>query len=101
MWKGKKDLGNQGGVIIEQGVNGWAIMGAGGLIGLALVIIGLALFNLSTWAGIALIIYASGQALATTCYGVARIVEARGRARRWEIGPVAKEDMRALGWGDE
>ncbi len=74
------------------------IIGAGGLIGLALCIIGLALFNLATWAGWALIVYAGGQAVATTCYGVARIIEARGRARAM-IGPAAREDIKAL-WGE-
>ena len=97
MWK-KKTFGNQGGVIIEQGPNGWAIIGFGGLIGLALCIIGLALFSLVTWAGWALIIYSGGQSLACICYGVARIVEARGRAQ-YMIGAAARADMKALGWG--
>ena len=90
----------QGGFMIQQdGPNGWAVIGAGGLIGLALVIIGLALFNLATWAGWALMIYAGGQSVACVCVGVARIVEARGRARRWEIGPAAAADIKAL-WGE-
>lgn len=44
-------MGNEGFIIEQKGPSGWYVIGAGGLIGLALVIIGLALFNLATWAG--------------------------------------------------
>lgn len=110
MWKRKDDLVGQSGVIIERsdGISGWAIVGAGGLVGVALVIIALALFSISQYAGVAVIVAASGQFMLATCTGVARIVEARGRARamieetRWRAlaGPVARADAEAL-WGDE
>ena len=71
---------SSGGVIIEQkGPNGWTIIGAGGLIGVALVIIALAVMQLATWAGIALIILASGQTIFNTCRGVALLIEAKGK----------------------
>lgn len=102
-------MSGQGIVIEQKGPTGWAVIGAGGLIGLALVIIALALFNLSTWAGWALIIYASGQSVACVCVGVSRIVEARGvalgRARgrvlppRQPLPAAALEDIKAL-WGE-
>lgn len=97
MRKRKEDLRGQGGVIIEQkGPNGWAIIGAGGLFGVALVIVALALWNLTAWAGPALIVLASGQAMMLTLTGVARIVEARGRAHAWQIGAAAREDIKRL-----
>ena len=89
-------MSREGFVIQQDGPNGWAVIGAGGLVGVALVIIALALWNLTAWAGPALIVLAAGQALLATLTGVARIVEARGRARRWEIGPEAREDIKAL-----
>lgn len=110
-----------GGFMIEQrgpeGPNGWTVIGVGGLIGIALVIVALALFQMALWAGWALIIVAIGQAAFLTQRGAALIIEARGRARaleqeartRWLAtmrqrslpapGRRAREDMATL-WPD-
>lgn len=91
-------MDDRGGIVVEQkGPNGWSIVGAGAFVGIALVIIALAIFSISQYVGWAVIIAAAGQFVLATCTGAARIIEARGRARAM-IGPRAAEDMRAL-WG--
>jgi hypothetical protein len=105
---------SSGGVIVEQkGPNGWTIIGAGGLIGVALVIIALAIMQLATWAGIALIILACGQTAFNVCRGISLLIEAQGkrdRARteglvnlrlaggrdRARLGPRTREDIEEL-----
>jgi hypothetical protein len=85
------------GVIIEQkGPNGWSIVGAGAFVGIALVIIALAIFSISQYVGFAVIIAAAGQFALAVCTGAARIIEARGRARAMIPGPRTRADMKEL-----
>lgn len=99
----KTDRGSLGqGMVIEQkGPNGWAIVGAGAFVGIALVIIALAFFSISQYIGVAVIIAAAGQFVLASCAGVAQIIEARGCARALNrIGPAARADIEAL-WGED
>jgi len=94
----KQKQWDQQGLVIEQsGPTGWSIVGAGAFVGIALVIIALAVWSISQYVGVAVIIAASGQFVLASATGAARIIEARGRARAM-IGPRTREDLRAL-WG--
>jgi hypothetical protein len=90
---------DRGVVFKAEGPNGWSIVGAGAFIGIALVIIALALFSISQYVGVAVIVAAAGQFVLASCTGAARIIEARGRARAM-IGPNTREDIKAL-WGED
>jgi len=71
-----------GGFIIEQkGPDGWVIMGTGFLFGTALLIIALAIFNISVYLGWAAVILAVGSSTTCLCFGVGRVIEARGSAK--------------------
>jgi len=92
-------MDNRGVVFEAKGPNGWAIVGAGAFVGIALCIIALALFSISQYVGLAVIIAAAGQFVLATCTGAARIIEARGRSRAM-MGPNTRADIRALWGGD-
>jgi len=76
-------VSNRGeGFIIEQkGPDGWVIVGTGFLFGTALIIIALAIFNISVYLGWSAVILAIGSSTTCLCFGTARIIEARGSAR--------------------
>jgi hypothetical protein len=88
----------QGGITFEHkenGPNGWSVILTGGLVGVGLVIIALAIFSLAASLGAALVslaqyvgfgtlLVAGGQFAVQTCRGIAMIVEAKGRARALE-----------------
>ena len=85
-----------GGFTIEQGgPNGWTVIMYSGLVGLALVVLAMALFALANWIGAALaslaqyvgvgtLMLSGGQFVFMTCRGAALIVDARGRAKALE-----------------
>jgi hypothetical protein len=97
-------MDGQGGITFEHkadGPNGWSVILTGGLIGVGLVIIALAIFSLANWLGAALaslaqyvgvgtLLVAGGQFTVQSCRGTAMIIEARGRAKALEKEAEAK-----------
>lgn len=85
----------------SDGPNGWIVIMYSGLVGLALVIVAMALFALATSIGVALVTFvqylgwatvglAGGQFVFMSCRGGAMIIEAKGKAIAMQIEAQAK-----------
>jgi ABC-type nickel/cobalt efflux system permease component RcnA len=91
-------MDGQGGITFEHredGPNGWSVILTGGLVGVGLIIVALAIFSLANWLGAALaslaqyvgvgaLLVAGGQFAVQASRGAAMIIEAKGRARAME-----------------
>jgi len=94
----------QGGITFEHkesGPNGWSVILTGGLVGVGLVIIALAIFalaaslgtalvSLAQYVGVGTLMVAGGQFVVQTGRGAAMIIDARGRAKALEKEAEAK-----------
>lgn len=84
---------NQGGLVVETGPNGWMIAGVGGLIGVAGVILAVAVWQIAASLGLACIILSAGVSGGFLLRGASEIIRAAGDAKAKMI--EAKGDAQA------